>query len=86
MSMSTTVASIPPAIIRVGGVSAVAGLVKQFGGDTAFLITDKGLTAAGLTGQVTKIFDEAGIPCVVYDEVSGTIRRCACSTISGDSE
>jgi alcohol dehydrogenase class IV len=69
MSMKKNVSSIPPTVIRAGGVSQVGNLVKQFGGTSAFIVTDKGLVKAGIVGKVTDSLEKAKIPFYVYDDV-----------------
>jgi alcohol dehydrogenase len=67
-SVKRNIGSIPPTQIAAGGVAKVGSLVKQFG-KSAFLVTDKGLTAIGLTGKVTALFEAASVPFVVFDEI-----------------
>jgi alcohol dehydrogenase class IV len=69
MSIKKNVTSIPPTIIRAGGISQVGSLVKQFGGSSAFIVTDKGLTKAGIVGKVTAALEKAKIAFYVYDDV-----------------
>ena len=67
--MSRRVSSIPPTLIQIGGVAQVAALVKQYGGKSAFIVTDKGLTKAGVTGKVTAILEKAELPFCVFDDI-----------------
>ena len=61
---------IPDVIFAVDAVKQLPKIAKrQFGAKRAFLITDKGLTRAGVTGQVSKIIEEGGLDVVVYDDV-----------------
>ena len=54
------------------GVGAVAGLadaVKSLGGSRVFLVTDGGLVASGLIGEVTGQLGESGLEVAVYSEL-----------------
>lgn len=69
MSYQLDVQSYPPAAIAPGAVKKLGAYIKQHGGESAFLVTDKGLTQAGVTAKMTALFDAAKIPYFVYDEV-----------------
>jgi alcohol dehydrogenase len=53
----------------LGSAEALSVQVKAAGGSKAFVCTDKGLTAAGVTAAVTAQLDSAGLPYVLFDEV-----------------
>jgi alcohol dehydrogenase len=52
----------------LGSVSALAAQVKA-SGSKAFVCSDKGLTAAGITARATAVLEEAGVPYAVFDDV-----------------
>lgn len=53
----------------LGSIGAVAAQVRGAGGTKAFVCTDAGLTAAGVTARVTGLLDEAELPYVLFDQV-----------------
>lgn len=53
----------------LGSIGALAAQVHAAGGSRAFVCTDAGLTAAGVTGTVTALLDEAKLPHVLFDQV-----------------
>ena len=55
----------------LGSISTVAAQVRGAGGTKAFVCTDKGLTAAGVTARVTGLLDEAELPYVLFDRGGG---------------
>eukprot|EP00747_Dinoflagellata_sp_TGD_P216758 gnl/TRDRNA2_/TRDRNA2_89253_c0_seq1.p1 gnl/TRDRNA2_/TRDRNA2_89253_c0~~gnl/TRDRNA2_/TRDRNA2_89253_c0_seq1.p1 ORF type:complete len:420 (+),score=90.45 gnl/TRDRNA2_/TRDRNA2_89253_c0_seq1:155-1414(+) len=69
MSINKSVGSVPTTLIRAGAVAEVGKLVKQFGGTSAFIVTDAGLVKAGLAKKVTDVLDAAKIPHYLYDQV-----------------
>mmetsp|Transcript_99990 Transcript_99990/g.214209 ORF Transcript_99990/g.214209 Transcript_99990/m.214209 type:complete len:421 (+) Transcript_99990:73-1335(+) len=69
MSYSLNVQPLPPAVIKPGAVNQLGQYIKSFGGQSAFLVTDKGLTKAGVTARITSIFEKAKLPYFVFDEV-----------------
>ena len=42
--------------------------IKALGGKKPLLVTDKGITAVGITQQIVDILKAEGMDCVVYDE------------------
>lgn len=63
------VGHIPDSFIGPGAVKKLGKLSKGYGAEQAFVITDPGLTAAGLTEKVGEILKASGISVTVYDEV-----------------
>jgi len=56
-------------LMGVGCHKKLAGKVTQLGGERPLIVTDKGITSAGLTDQIVKLIQEgAGVDPVVYDE------------------
>ncbi len=55
-------------LIGEGACEQVPDKMKDLGGKKAFVVTDKGITSAGLTKQVTDAIENAGLTAVVYDE------------------
>jgi alcohol dehydrogenase class IV len=52
-----------------GAVATLGENVKRAGGSRVLLVSDKGVTRAGITRQVTTILDGAGIFSVLFDDV-----------------
>ena len=59
----------------LGSAEALPAQVKAAGGSKAFVCTDKGLTAAGVTAAVTAHLDAAGVPYVALRRGRGRPRR-----------
>lgn len=55
-------------LIGVGAAKEIPAKIKALGGSKPLIVTDKGITAAGITGQITDLLDEAGMPYVIFDE------------------
>ncbi len=55
-------------MIGEGACKSVPEKMKSLGGKKAFLVTDKGITSAGITEQVTSELKQAGLEVAVYDE------------------
>jgi alcohol dehydrogenase len=53
----------------VGSAETLPAQVKAVGGNKAFVCTDKGLTAAGVTAGITASLEAGGVPFSVFDEV-----------------
>jgi len=53
----------------IGSIGAVASQARAAGGTKAFLCTDAGLTAAGVTARVIQLLDEAQLPYELFDQV-----------------
>ena len=61
---------IPDVIFAVDAVKQLPKIAQKLhGAKRAFLITDKGLTRAGVTDQVSKVLEGGGLEVTVYDEV-----------------
>lgn len=69
MSYSLNVEPLAPAVISPGAVKKLGNYVTQLGGQSVFLVTDKGLTQAGVTARITAIIEAAKLPYFVFDEV-----------------
>ncbi|MFJ3761887.1 iron-containing alcohol dehydrogenase family protein [Streptomyces sp. NPDC090080] len=52
-----------------GRLTRLPDLIASLGSDRAFVVTDRGLRAAGIAGQVLKVLDAAGVEHAVYDGV-----------------
>ncbi|MGW1360315.1 iron-containing alcohol dehydrogenase family protein [Streptomyces chartreusis] len=52
-----------------GRLTRLPELISSLGMDRAFVVTDRGLRAAGIVDQVLKVLDAAGVEHGVYDEV-----------------
>ena len=48
---------------------AIGQSLAKLGASAAFLVTDQGVTGAGITAQLEGYITEAGIECVVFDQV-----------------
>ena len=55
-------------LIGIGAAKQIPDKIKALGGSKPFIVTDKGITAAGITRQVTDLFDAAGMAYEVFDE------------------
>ncbi|WP_028579000.1 iron-containing alcohol dehydrogenase [Desulfogranum japonicum] len=55
-------------LIGIGAAKEIPGKIKALGGSKPLVVTDKGITGAGITKQITDLLEAAGMPCVVYDE------------------
>lgn len=53
-----------------GRIDRLPELIASTGHHRAFVVTDRGLSAAGVAGRVMKLLDADGIEYAVYDEVS----------------
>ncbi|MEU9336005.1 iron-containing alcohol dehydrogenase [Streptomyces sp. NPDC048290] len=53
-----------------GSVARLPELIDSLGGRRAFVVTDRGLRAAGVADRALKTLDAAGVPYTVYDEVA----------------
>ena len=61
--------SLPSATIAPGIARTIGAGVAGLGGKRALLVTDAGLTGAGITGQIEEYITSAGVECIVYDKV-----------------
>jgi len=55
-------------LIGIGAAKQIPSKIKALGGTKPLIVTDKGITGAGITKQITDLLDEAGMKYVVYDE------------------
>ena len=55
-------------LIGIGAAKEIPAKIKTLGGNKPLIVTDKGITGAGITKQVTDLLDEAGMKYVVFDE------------------
>jgi alcohol dehydrogenase class IV len=70
MSQASKLFFMPTRIVHgLGSVAALAAQVSAAGAARAMVVTDKGLTAAGITARVTAGLDDGGVPYVVFDDV-----------------
>jgi alcohol dehydrogenase len=70
MSQPPKMYYMPTRIVHgLGSAAALPAQVKVAGGSKAFVCTDKGLTAAGVTASVTAHLDAAEVPYTVFDDV-----------------
>jgi alcohol dehydrogenase len=63
---------IQPTALRfgVGAAQGLPDMVRQLGGSKVFFVVDPGLVKAGLVEQVTAPLKAAGLPFVLYDQVT----------------
>jgi alcohol dehydrogenase class IV len=54
-------------VFGVGALSVLAGELKMRGLKKPIIVTDKGVTAVGVTDKVKKVVTDAGLECEVYD-------------------
>ena len=55
-------------LIGIGAAKQIPEKIKALGGSKPLIVTDKGITGAGLTQQITDLLDAAKMKYVVYDE------------------
>ncbi|MDO4767302.1 MAG: iron-containing alcohol dehydrogenase [Pseudomonadota bacterium] len=55
-------------LIGIGAAKQIPEKVKALGGSKPLVVTDKGITACGLTKQITDLLDAEGMKYEVYDE------------------
>lgn len=55
-------------LIGIGAHKEIPERIKALGGSKPLLVTDKGLTKAGITQQIVDLLKENGMEAVVYDE------------------
>ncbi len=55
-------------LIGIGAAKEIPAKIKALGGSKPLVVTDKGITGAGITKQITDLIEAAGMECVVYDE------------------
>ena len=55
-------------LIGIGASKQIPEKIKALGGSKPLIVTDKGITGAGITKQITDLLDAAKMKYVVYDE------------------
>ena len=55
-------------LIGIGASKEIPAKIKALGGEKPLIVADKGITAAGITAQVTESLTAAGMESVVYDD------------------
>lgn len=55
-------------LIGIGAAKQIPDKIKALGGSKPLIVTDKGITGAGITKQITDLLDAAKMKYVVYDE------------------
>jgi alcohol dehydrogenase len=55
-------------LIGIGAAKEIPAKIAALGGSKPLIVTDKGITAAGITEQITGLLNEAGMDYVVFDE------------------
>jgi alcohol dehydrogenase len=55
-------------LIGIGAAKEIPAKIKALGGNKPLIVTDKGITGAGITKQITDLLDAAEMQYVVYDE------------------
>jgi len=55
-------------LIGIGAAKEIPAKIKALGGNKPLIVTDKGITGAGITKQITDLLDEAKMPYVVFDD------------------
>ncbi|WP_163335802.1 iron-containing alcohol dehydrogenase [Desulfopila sp. IMCC35008] len=55
-------------LIGIGAAKEIPGKIAALGGTKPLIVTDKGITAAGITKEITDLLDAAKMEYVVFDE------------------
>ncbi len=55
-------------LIGIGAHKEIPERIKALGGSKPLLVTDKGITKAGISQQIADLLKENGMECVIYDE------------------
>ena len=55
-------------LIGIGAAKQIPAKIQALGGTKRLIVTDKGITGAGITNEITDLLDAAGMKYVVYDE------------------
>ncbi|MDA3832406.1 MAG: iron-containing alcohol dehydrogenase [Spirochaetales bacterium] len=55
-------------LIGIGAHKEIPAKIKALGGSKPLVVTDKGITGAGITKTIKDLLDEAGMKYVVYDD------------------
>lgn len=73
----------PEMVLGAGALHGLAGLVGRLGADAAFVVTDRGLVEAGVTGRVVAHLHAAGVRTHVFDGVGAN--PCAQDVLAGSA-
>lgn len=55
-------------LIGIGAAKEIPAKIKTLGGNKPLIVTDKGITAAGITKEITDLLDAASMAYVVYED------------------
>jgi alcohol dehydrogenase len=55
-------------LIGIGAAKEIPAKIKALGGSKPLIVTDKGITGAGITKQITDLLDDADMQYVVFDD------------------
>ncbi|PHR24482.1 MAG: L-threonine dehydrogenase [Desulfotalea sp.] len=55
-------------LIGIGAAKEIPAKIITLGGKKPLIVTDKGITAAGITKEITDLLDGAGLKYVIFDE------------------
>lgn len=55
-------------LIGIGAAKEIPAQIKALGGSKPLIVTDKGITAAGITKEITDLLDEAEMPYVIFED------------------
>ncbi|SKA73455.1 iron-containing alcohol dehydrogenase [Desulfobaculum bizertense] len=55
-------------LVGIGAHKEIPARIKALGGKKPLLVTDKGITAIGITKQIVDLLKDNGMDCVVYDD------------------
>ncbi len=55
-------------LIGIGAAKEIPAKIKALGGSKPLIVTDKGITGAGITKQITDLLDKAEMKYVIFDE------------------
>lgn len=69
MSFNANVRSLPEAVIGVGAIRELGRRVLAMGRKRAFIVTDKGVSGAGITKKVAAVLEKSGIDVVLFEDV-----------------
>ncbi|MCL2615934.1 MAG: iron-containing alcohol dehydrogenase [Dehalococcoidia bacterium] len=66
--MAARMTQVAPVMFGVGALASLGDQLKMLESKKAIIITDKGVTGAGITSKVESVVKEAGVQCAVYDD------------------
>ncbi|MCG8530008.1 MAG: iron-containing alcohol dehydrogenase [Desulfovibrionales bacterium] len=55
-------------LMGIGAHKEIPAKIRALGGNKPLLVTDKGITAIGMTKQIVDLLESEGMQCVVFDE------------------